>query len=151
MSVTVVVEIPRQPEVAALLRLSDEIAAALYPGEPRRGLNPATLDAPGIHLLVARQAGVAVGCCAVFEGPDDVAELKRMVVEPAHRKKGVGLALLRGAEALARGRGIALLRLEVGIRNLEGEALYRRAGYQECLPFAGYQASPISRFLERRL
>ena len=59
MSVTVAAEAPRQPEVAALLRLSDAIAAQLYPGEPRRALNPETLDASGIHLLVARRDGVA--------------------------------------------------------------------------------------------
>jgi putative acetyltransferase len=63
----------------------------------------------------------------------------------------VGRALLHGAEALARGRGISTMRLEVGIRNAAGEALYRRAGYQDCPPFGGYRASPISRFLEKRL
>ncbi len=151
MSVTVAVETPRQPEVAALLGLSDAIAAALYPGEPRRALNPQTLDAPGIHLLVARRGGAAAGCCAVFAAADGTAELKRMVVDLAHRGQGVGRALLEGAEALARGLGVTRMRLEVGIRNTAGEALYRRAGYRDCAPFGGYRASPISRFLEKAL
>ena len=151
MSLTVAVEAPRQPAVAALLRLSDEIAAALYPGEPRRALNPETLDAPGIHLLVARWDGAAVGCCAVLEAPDGTAELKRMVVEPAHRGRGVGQALLRAAEGLARGRGLAVMRLEVGIRNAAGEAWYRREGYRDGPPFGGYRATPISRFLAKSL
>lgn len=151
MSVTVAVESPRQPEVAALLRISDAIAAELYPGEPRRALNPETLDAPGIHLLVARAAGRALGCCALFESADGTAELKRMVVDPAHQGQGIGLTLLSGAEALARGQGVALLRLEVGIRNVAGEALYRRAGFRDCAPFGAYRASPISRFLEKPL
>ena len=94
LSLVVAVEPPGQEAVAALLRLSDEIAASLYPGEPRRGLNPATLAGPGIHLLVAREDGVALGCCAVFEAPDGTAELKRMVVHPAARGQGAGLALL---------------------------------------------------------
>ena len=151
MSVTVAVETPRQPEVAALLGLSDAIAAALYPGEPRRALNPETLDAPGIHLLVARLGGVAAGCCALFEGQDGSAELKRMVVDPSHQRHGVGRALLAGAESLARGLGATRLRLEVGIRNMAGEALYRQAGFRDCPPFGGYRASPISRFLEKAL
>jgi putative acetyltransferase len=150
-SLTVAVETPRQPEVAGLLRLSDEIAAGLYPGEPRRALNPDTLDAPGVHLLVARRNGAAVGCCAVLEAPAGTAELKRMVVDTAHRGQGVGLALLRAAEALARQRGIAVMQLEVGIRNAAGEALYRREFYRDCLPFGGYRATPISRFLAKSL
>lgn len=149
MSLVVAAETPRQPEVAALLRLSDEIAAALYPGEPRRALNPAALDKPGIHLLVARWNGQAAGCCAVLESPDGTAELKRMVVDPAHRRQGAARALLHGALALARARGLTRLRLEVGIRNTAGEALYRAEGFRDCAPFGGYRASPISRFLEK--
>ncbi len=151
MKLTVAAETPRQPEVAALLRLSDDIAAALYPGEPRRPLNPETLDAPNIHLLVARCDGAAAGCCALFEGPEGAAELKRMVVDPAFQRRGVARALLRGAEALARQRDITLLRLEVGIHNAAGEALYRREAYRDCAPFGGYRASPISRFLAKSL
>lgn len=63
----------------------------------------------------------------------------------------MGRALLRGAEALARGRGITWMRLEVGIRNSAGEALYRREGYRDCGPFGGYRASPLSRFLAKPL
>lgn len=151
MSVTVAVETPRQPEVAALLALSDAIAAELYPGEPRRALNPGTLDAPGIHLLVARRNGAAAGCCALFEGPEGTAELKRMVAEPSHQGQGVGHALLEGAEALARELGITRMQIEVGTRNTAGEALYRRAGNRDRAPFGGYRASPISRFLEKPL
>ena len=80
-----------------------------------------------------------------------VEELKRMVVEPAHRGRGVGQALLRAAEGLARGRGLAVMRLEVGIHNAAGEALYRREGYRDGPPFGGYRAMPISRFLAKSL
>lgn len=151
MIASVAPETPDQPEVAALLRLSDEIAAALYPGAFRRPLNPQTLAAPGIHLLVARVQGAALGCCAVFEAPDGTAELKRMVVHPDARGQGLGQALLQAAEGLARGLGCTAMRLEVGIRNEAGAALYTRAGYRERGPFGGYAASPISRFMERAL
>lgn len=43
------------------------------------------------------------------------------------------------------------MRLEVGILNKEGEALYRSADYVEREAFGGYHASPISRFMQKAL
>lgn len=134
----------------ALLRQSDEVAAHLYPGEFRRPITPEALAKPGIHLLVARQE-TAIGCCALFERGDGTAELKRMIVGAALRGKGVGAALLAGAEAVARHVGLHTVMLEVGTRNTEAQALYRRAGYEPCEPFSPYQATSISLFLSRCL
>lgn len=147
---TVQEESPRQPEIAALLRQSDALAAALYPGEYRRPLGPETLDRPGIRLFVARTAdGLAAGCCALFEEGEGRAELKRMIVDAGCRQRGVGGALLRAAEAAAVADGIRRIRMEVGIRNTDGQALYRRAGYAERGPFGRYAPSPISLFFEK--
>jgi putative acetyltransferase len=150
--VTVRVETPRQEAVAALLRHSDAVAARLYPNEHRRALNPDTLDAPGVSVLVARtQDGAAAGCCALFDLGGGAGELKRMIVDPAFRQRGVGRALLAAVEATALSQGMAVIRMESGIRNTDGEALYRRAGYREHGPFGAYQASPVSRFFEKVL
>ena len=73
-----------------------------------------------------------------------------MIVGEASRGKGVGAALLAGAEAVARRIGARTVMLEVGTRNTEAQALYRRAGYGPYEPFPPYHASPISLF-ERRL
>nr|WP_277613654.1 GNAT family N-acetyltransferase [Neoroseomonas marina] len=131
--------------------MSDAVAAVLYPGAFRRAIDPAALDRPDIALLVAREDGRAAGCCAVFDRGDGSAEIKRMIVAEAHRRKGVGEALLQGAEALACGRGISLLLLEVGTRNEAAYAMYLRAGFTPRGPFAPYGANPISRFLEKPL
>jgi putative acetyltransferase len=145
-------ESPRQEEIASLLRQSDALAATLYPGEYRRPLNPESLDAPGIHLLVARTEDLtAAGCCALFDGGDGTAELKRMIVSESHRQRGVGTALLRTAEVAALAKGIHLIRMEVGVRNTDGQALYRRAGYRERGPFGSYKPSAISLFFEKTL
>ena len=145
-------ESPLQAEVAALLRESDAVAALLYPGEYRRPLNLGTLSAPGIRLFVARgEDGAAAGCCALFEGGDGTAELKRMIVGAAHRGRGAGAALLRGVEEAAPRLGLRLIRLEVGIRNIGAQGLYRRMGYRDRGPFAPYEASPLSLFLEKAL
>lgn len=149
---TVREESPRQEAVAGLLRQSDALAAALYPGEYRRPLNPETLDRPGIRLFVARTAeGIAAGCCALFEEGEGWAELKRMIVDAGCRQRGVGGALLHAVEAAAVAQGIRRIRMEVGIRNTDGQALYRRAGYAERGPFGRYAASPISLFFEKVL
>lgn len=147
--IAVAVETPRQAEVAALLAESDAVAAALYPGAFRRAIDPAALDRPDVALFVARRDGVAAGCCALFDRGDGSAELKRMIVGAAHRRQGVGEALLQAAEADAQRRSMMLLLLEVGIRNEAAFALYVRAGFTPRGPFPPYQADAISRFLEK--
>ena len=147
--IAVAVETPLQEAVAALLRQSDAVAAALYPGAPRRAIDPQTLAVPGTHVLVARVDGIAAGCCALFEQGEAAAELKRMIVDDAFRRRGIGEALLRAAETQALRLGIAVLRLEVGTRNEAAHAMYVRAGFTPRGPFGAYAASPISRFLEK--
>lgn len=148
---TVGEESPLQDEVAALLRQSDAVASRLYPGEFRQPVTPEALDKPGTHVVVVRRGATAAGCCAVFDRGDGTAELKRMIVDEAARGQGVGAALLAGAETVARRIGAHTMVLEVGVRNTEAQALYRRAGYGPRDPFPPYQATPISLFLEWRI
>jgi putative acetyltransferase len=151
MMVSVRVETARQDNVAALLRQSDDVAALLYPGEYRRKLDPDALVGPGIHVLVAREGSVAVGCCALIDRGDGTAELKRMIVDAPARHQGVGTALMRAVETEAAKLGVGLIRMEVGIRNTDGQALYRRAGFTERGPFTPHKVSPISLFFEKVL
>lgn len=142
---------PSSGRVAFLLRQSDALAAQLYPGEYRRPLNPETLTASGIHLFVARMEIGAAGCCALLDDGDVTAELKRMIVGANVRRQGVGTALLRATEAAAVARGIRIIHMEVGIRNRDGQSLYRREGYTERGPFGSYRPSPNSLFFEKVL
>ena len=147
--IKVAVESPHQDEIATLLRQSDAVAVALYPGAFRRAITPASLDTPAISLFVARIAGRAIGCCALFDRGDGSAEIKRMIVDEAHRGSGSGAALLAAVENEAALRGINRLLLEVGIRNLAAYALYCRAGFTPCAAFAPYKPDPMSRFLAK--
>ena len=149
--INVAVENPQQDDIAALLRQSDAVAAALYPGAFRRAITPASLDATEISLFVARIAGRAVGCCALFERGDGTAEIKRMIVDEGHRGSGAGAALLAALEAEAQRRCVHTLLLEVGIRNVAAYALYCRAGFTPCAAFVPYTADPISRFLAKSI
>ncbi len=148
---TVSVETPRQVEVLDLLQQSDTYSASLYPAEGRRPLSADDLSAPGVHFLVARLGGVAVGCCALIERRGDVGELKRMIVDKGARQQSTGRALLATVEASAVRIGLHLIQMEVGARSLGAHALYRGAGYRDCGPFGSHRPSPHSIFLEKQV
>lgn len=150
-ALTVSLETPRQAEVSYLLRQSDAYSASLYPAEGRKPLSVEALSAPGVHFLVARLNGVAVGCCALIAPGDGTGELKRMVVAEGARQRGVGRALLAAAEATAMRQGLQLVQMEVGARSIGAQALYRRAGYRERGPFGVHSLSPHSIFLEKQV
>jgi putative acetyltransferase len=149
--IAVTLEHASLPEVASLLEQSDAVAARLYPGEIRRRITPQSLAKPGVHVVMARHAGKAVALCVLFDRGDGAMELKRMIVDEQVQGKGVGMALLRGAEGEALRLGAHTILLEVGIRNTGGQALYRRAGYQLSTAFPPYEASPLSLFMRRSL
>lgn len=145
------VEAPQQAEVLDLLRQSDAFSASLYPVEGRRPLGIEALSAPGVHFLVARLDGVAVGCCALIELGNGAGELRRMIVGERARQQGVGHALLRAAETVALGNGVGLIRMEVGARSTGAHQLYRRADYRDRGPFGTHRPSPYSIFLEKQI
>lgn len=148
---TVGIEAPQQAEVLDLLRQSDTYSALLYPVEGRKPLGTEALSAPGVHFLVARLGGVAVGCCALIEQGSGVGELKRMIVGEDARQQGIGRALLAAVEAVAVGTGLHLIQMEVGARSIGAHALYRGAGYRDRGPFGTHRLSPHSIFLEKQV
>ncbi|UIY32746.1 GNAT family N-acetyltransferase (plasmid) [Neorhizobium galegae] len=75
--------------------------------------------------------------CVLFDRGDCSAELKRMIVDAESRGAGVGMALLKGAEAQAIKLGAFTMLLEVGTRNTEAQQLYRRG-----LPAPGTRSRP---------
>ncbi|WP_175422222.1 GNAT family N-acetyltransferase [Agrobacterium tumefaciens] len=149
--VSITLEHPMQTEVSSLLQQSDAVAARLYPGEYRRPINAESLAKTDTYVLIARIAEKAVGMCVLFDRGDCSVELKRMIVDAASRGAGVGMALLKGAEAQAMRVGALTMLLEVGTRNTEAQQLYRRGGYHPCDPFPPYAGTPISLFMTRRL
>lgn len=151
MSVKATVEAARQDDVATLLRQSDLVAELLYPGEFRRPITADYLANPGTHVLVARLVGEAVGMCVVFDRGDATIEVKRMIVDHNARGRGAGSSLLDAAHSHGVALGARLALLEVGTRNVEAQALYRKAGYMFRGPFAPHNASPISLFMERAI
>ena len=71
-----------------------------------------------------------------------------MIVYPSFRKLGVGKALVSSLFDVAYEKGILLLLLEVGIRNVAAKYMYQNAGFRERGPFENHKASTNSRFME---
>ena len=144
-------ETPDQLDVLALLAKADERSASLYPLDSRHGLSIPALLAAGVRFFVARQDGHALGCGGYVLLPEREAEVKRLFVDPAARGQGLGHALVRSVEEAAAGEGVRTLLLETGVKSSEALRLYRRLGFAECGPFAGYQPDPLSVFMAKPL
>ena len=69
--------------------------------------------------------------CGALKCHEAFAEVKRMWVDTSVRGMGLGRRLLERLEAIARERGIGILRLETNDSLQEAQALYRSCGYRE--------------------
>ena len=149
---SILAETADQADVEHLMQISDIVAAQLYPGEYRRPLNSKTLNADNIIVFMARDHnGKAAGCCVLFMHQDGTGELKRMIVDPCYRQKGIGAYLVQAVLTAAKSKNISLIQLEVGIKNVEAQALYIKMGFSKRDAFGTYKPSPVSIFMERKL
>lgn len=142
---------PRQAPVIGMIAALDAYLAALYPAESCHLLDVESLAAPDVRFLVARKGGHPVGCAALRVDSERYGEVKRMYVLPAVRGSGIAARLLARVEDEARAEGLTALRLETGPLQTEAVALYRKAGFTERGPYAGYPDHPLSLFLEKAL
>jgi ribosomal protein S18 acetylase RimI-like enzyme len=90
---------------------------------------------PGGRLLLAYDEGAVAGCACVRTIGPQIAEIKRMYVRPAHRRRhwpGIG----SNAIAEMRAAGYSALRLDSARFMTAAHALYRAAGFREISPYA---------------
>lgn len=86
----------------------------------------------------------------MFDGAH-VAEIKRMYVAPAGRRKGFARRVLVHLEDTARDAGVDLLVLETGTMQPDAIALYEASGYEPTLRFGYYADSDLARYFARPL
>ena len=95
-------------------------------------------------LLVAEDAGGLVGTVQlILDQPENQphrADLSKMLVHRRARRQGVGAALLRAAENVARDCGKSLLVLDTA--SADAERLYVKLGWQRCGVIPGYALLP---------
>jgi GNAT superfamily N-acetyltransferase len=95
----------------------------------------AKFQPPRGRLLLASVGDRVMGtACMQQIGPDTV-EIKRMYVEPAHRRGGVGRALLDRLIAAALAAGLARVRLDSPDFMTAAHDLYRSSGFVEIGPY----------------
>jgi ribosomal protein S18 acetylase RimI-like enzyme len=97
-------------------------------------------------VLLATLDGAAVGFVQLYPSFSSVAMRRQwilndlFVTQPA-RRRGVGLALMRAAEALAREDGARGITLGTMKANRKAKALYEKVGYQVDVDFDYYLLS----------
>lgn len=148
--VIIAVDSPLRDDVSALLdeHLLDMFATT--PAESVHALGHATLAAPGITFVTARdENGLLLGCGALRHHSAQLAELKSMRTASAARGRGVATMVLLHLVALARAGGYERLNLETGNEPYFEPArrLYAKHGFTETGPFADYTEDPLSVFM----
>ncbi|WP_343051053.1 GNAT family N-acetyltransferase [Sphingomonas jinjuensis] len=141
---------PRSPAAAALIAEHLAFASANTDAEFRFALGAEKLAGPDTAFFTAWDGGALAGMGAVKRLDTDHAEIKSMRTADAHRRKGVGAAVLAALIAHAADEGIARISLETGTDDdfIAAHALYRRFGFVDCAAFADYPAdSPYNRYM----
>jgi putative acetyltransferase len=143
----------QEPALSGLIRLSDELMATLYPPDSNYLESVEALAAPNVTVF-GGYAGAELAACVAVKLLDDgepYAEVKRLFVLAAHRGKGLAKLLMRHVERYASDAGVAVVRLETGVRQPEALGLYANLGYSLRGPFGVYGPDPLSVFMEKRV
>ena len=143
----------RDPRVIALLEIHLARARAETGPKSAHALDLGGLNSPDVRFFSVWEDETLLGIGAWKRRDIDHGEVKSMHTAEAARGRGVGGALLRHIMEDAKARGIARLSLETGSWDYfrPAIALYRRHGFTECAPFAGYAPDPNSVYLTRGL
>jgi putative acetyltransferase len=142
-----------RPAVHALLNEHLQSMHELSPPESVHALDLARLREPGITFWTAWDGPVLVGCGALKELDRAHGEVKSMRTPSAHRRTGVGRAILGHILQVARSRSYKRLSLETGSMEAFEPArrLYASFGFTYSGPFGEYTEDPNSVFMTLRL
>lgn len=101
-------------------------------------------------ILLVKENEHFIGCAGVRKINENIGELKRMYINPAYQKKGIGKHLLNQALELAIECNYKKIRLDTLNNMFAAIHLYKKAGFYEIAP---YYSNPIEAtvYLERSL
>lgn len=142
------------PEGPRLVRQLWEELGVLYPEVKGPPFSPDDIVGERTAFVVAWWEGEAAGCGAfhpISDSESDVAEIRRMYVEPALRRRGISRAILAELERLTRECGYAVVRLETGVRQPGAIRLYETSGYRRIEAFGRHRDDPLSVCFEKAL
>ncbi len=137
------------PEIRTLLEEHMRNMHELSPPESVHALSLEELRQPGVTVWTAWSEDELMGCGALKELDPVHGEIKSMRTATAHRRKGVGRAILEVIVGEARRRSYQRLSLETGSMEEFGPArrLYESFGFVYCRPFADYVDDPNSVYM----
>lgn len=137
------------PRVIALLEHHYAENRAVSPPESCHVLDYSAMQVPEITFFTLWEGEELLGMGALKRIDAEEGEVKAMRTLPAAKRRGVGSAVVQRVIEKARALGLKRLYLETGSFEYFRPAreLYRRHGFRECPPFAGYKADPNSTFM----
>lgn len=140
-------------DVDALIQLSRNYQAGLYPPESIHQEDPHLLLANDIYFIGAYFERILLGIGAVkrVDRSERYGEIKNLFVDPNHRGKGASRVIMSRLEQHLIDNSIMLCRLETGPSQPESIGLYKSLGYQECSAYGDYKPDPLSLFMEKEL
>ncbi|HMJ06517.1 MAG TPA: GNAT family N-acetyltransferase [Chthoniobacterales bacterium] len=109
------------------------------------------MDAPEAAFLIARDGARPIGCVGLRPIAADIAEVKRLYVQPGSRRAGVARRLMEALEAEARAAGFKEIWLETGLGQPAAITLYESLGYEKIASFGEYAHDPVSVCYGKRL
>ena len=139
--------------IHALLEEHLQSMHELSPPESVHALDLEKLRQPGITFWSAWEGRLLLGCGALKELNPGHGEVKSMRTPSAHRRRGVGRAILAHIIEVARSRSYERLSLETGSMEefRPAQRLYESFGFTYCGPFGDYVEDPNSVFMTLRL
>jgi GNAT superfamily N-acetyltransferase len=90
---------------------------------------------PKGFLLLGFDEGAPAGCACTRTLGHETAELKRMFVQPGHRRKGIGAALVRASLRRAAEMGFSEMRLDSAGFMSDAHRMYRSLGFADIPPY----------------
>jgi len=153
MLMKIIIDDLRHPAVHALLGEHLQNMYELSPPESVHALNLDKLRVPEITFWTVWDNDLLLGCGALKELDRKSGEIKSMRTPAAHRRKGVGRAILAHIIDVARERSYERLFLETGSTDpfKPAQKLYESFGFNYCGPFNDYKEDPHSVFMMLQL
>lgn len=148
-ALTVAVESPLGADLDLLFARHSAHCHADTPPESMHMMDRKGLAVPAITFLVLRDSGRPIAMGALKQLGADEVELKSMHVLAEARGTGAAGMILSALLQDAAAKQARAIYLETGAQPsfAAARALYQRAGFVECRPFANYGEDPNSTFM----
>ena len=108
---------------------------------------PEKYDSPRSCFLMARRGNDVVGCVALRDLGEGIAEMKRMFVRPQAQGSGVGTRLATSIIKIASALGYVTMRLNTGQVQTEAVNLYQKLGFNVITPYDNLPAALTERLV----